>query len=200
MRCLAFARRLLSTVRNLDIRVSVKSDSYIFMAVLLLVVPLQWIGAWLLAVCVHELCHAVAVLLCGGKISQLTVSISGMKMETSPLTERKRIIAILGGPAGGFLLALAGRLLPRTALCSWALSVYNLLPLLPLDGGRALQILLGDKVDFRLIEVVFLMIISIAAAYCVLVLEWGVAPIGIVVILWLRNRKIPCKEGVCKVQ
>jgi stage IV sporulation protein FB len=180
--------------------ITVKPYTYFYMALLLFFVPLQWLFAWLLALCVHELCHIAAVRLCGGTISHLTVDIGGMEMKTSPLTEWKRFVAILSGPVGGFLLIFLGRWFPRLALCSWMLSVYNLLPLHPLDGGRALQILLGDPDGFRLVEKIFLVILTVAALYAVFVLRLGVIPAAIVFVLWLRNRKIPCKEDVCKVQ
>ena len=182
------------------LRLSIKPNTYFYLALLLFFVPLPWLAAWFIAVCSHELFHIVAVRLCGGEISRLDIGIGGMDMETSPLSERKRLIAILSGPAGGLLLVFLGRWLPKTALCSWMLSVYNLLPLLPLDGGRALEILLDEQPVFLIVEKVFLILLAVLALYSVMILKLGILPVAIVAVLWARNRKIPCKEGICKVQ
>ena len=183
-----------------NMHVNIKPNTYFYLALLLFLVPFQWLAAWFLAVCVHEIFHFAAVRLCGGTVTRLDVGVGGMEMETSPMTDRKRLISILSGPIGGFALVFLGRWFPKTAICGWVLSVYNLFPLLPLDGGRALQILLGDEHGFNLLEKFFLVIVTLAALYAVFILGFGILPIAIVSVLWLRNRKIPCKEGVCKVQ
>ena len=62
----------------------------------------------------------------------------------------KSVICLCAGPASGFALAYAASylgnlsqnlLLIKTAGFSLILSVYNSLPALPLDGGRALECL-----------------------------------------------------------
>lgn len=181
-------------------RVNVKPNTYIYLVLLLFLVPIKWLAAWLLAVGFHELCHWVAVKLCGGEVYVLTVGIGGANMECSPLSNGKRLFAVLSGPIGGFALVLLGRWFPRTALCSWLLSVYNLLPLLPLDGGRALEILLGQRPAFAFIEKLILILMSMAALYGVIVLHFGVLPLTIMAGLWLKHRKSPCKPRACRVQ
>lgn len=181
-------------------QITVKPNTYIFIAVLLLLVPLPWLAAWLSAIVVHEFCHWFAVQLCGGRIKRLCVGVAGADMQSSGLSERKYLFCILCGPIGGFLPILFGVWIPRIALCSWLLSVYNLLPVLPLDGGRALQILVNNETKFHRIETGVLVFITICAVYAAIFLRIGVLPVCIVGILWLKNRKIPCKEGICKVQ
>ena len=180
--------------------INVKTNTYIYLVLLLFLVPLPWLLAWLVAVAFHELCHWVAVKLCDGEIYRLTVGIGGANMESGMLQEWKSILAVLSGPVGGFALVLLGKWLPRVAVCSWLLSVYNLLPLLPLDGGRALQFLMGDTTYFYIAEKIFLCILSLAAVYAAIFLHLGVLPLAIVGGLWLKNRKTPCKKRICKVQ
>lgn len=181
-------------------QLSVKPYTYIYLAVLVFLVPLQWLTAWVVAVAFHECCHYIAVRLCGGQVYKLTIGIGGADMETEPLSEVKRLIAVLSGPMGGFVLLLLGRWVPKVSICSWILSVYNLLPLLPLDGGKALQILLRSDTLYYIVEKVVLLILAILAIYGTVVLHFGLLPMTIITVLWIKNRKSPCKERICKVQ
>ena len=93
------------------------------------------LGAVLLSAAVHELGHAAAIKLCRGKVKRLSWE----------------MFILLAGPVAGLALAFACSKLGndsandfflRTAGISFALTIYNMLPALPLDGGRALNILL----------------------------------------------------------
>ncbi len=116
-------------------------DLCIGTALALLLFPLKWVLAWMLAAAVHELGHIGAVYLCHGKIHGITLRLGGAKLETDYLSPRQELFCALAGPAAGLSLLLVGRWLPRTALLALAQSAYNLLPLFPLDGGRALRAL-----------------------------------------------------------
>lgn len=180
-------------------KVSIKPNTYIFVVLLLLLLPIEWVVAWLLAIAFHELGHYLTVKLLGGQVYQLTIGLGGADMECSTLPDRKRLLAILGGPLGGILLIFLGKWLPRLAICSFILSIYNLFPMLPLDGGRALQIVLRERA-FYLIERLFLLAVSLGAVYCVVRLQFWLLPTLIVAGIWVRNRKRPCKEGINKLQ
>ena len=181
-------------------RVTVNQNTYIYLAALVLLIPFPWLFGWLTAVIFHEFCHWLAVSLCGGTVHKLTVGLAGANMETGPMTERKRLLAVLSGPVGGALLVFLGRWFPRVAICSWVLTVYNLLPLLPLDGGRVLQILIKENKIFSTVERIVLFFLTAIALYASFVLKFGVLPMLIIGILWLKNRKSPCKDKLCKVQ
>lgn len=181
-------------------QVYVKEHTYIYFAVLLFFVPVSWLFAWLVAVSFHELCHWLSVRLFGGTVYSLTIGITGANMVCETLSNGKQLLSVLSGPLGGFLLVFTANWFPRIAICSWILSVYNLLPLLPLDGGRALQILLKNHRSYYVIEKVALIAISLCAVYLAINLRFGILPVVAVVGLWLKNRKRPCKESVCKLQ
>ena len=127
-------------------KIDIKYNTYIYIVLLLFFVPLKWLLAWLFAAGFHEVCHWFAVKLCGGDVYSITVGIAGAKMECSSMKRTRRLFAVLSGPLGGLLLLAFARWIPRVALCSWLLSMYNLLPLLPLDVGTALEILLGEEI------------------------------------------------------
>lgn len=121
------------------LRIQVSAGALIFLAVLLLLLPLQWVIAVLLAAFFHELCHCVAILLCGGSIDSVTISGRGAVIETEPMSAFKEGICALVGPLGSFLLLLFAKWMPRTAICGMVHGFYNLMPLFPMDGGRVLR-------------------------------------------------------------
>ena len=178
----------------------IHGNTYFYFVLLLFLVPLPWLFAWLVAVAIHEFFHYAAVRLCGGSVNSLSVGIGGANMSCSNLTEGKSLCAILAGPIFGLLPSFLGSWFPRLAVCCWVLTVYNLLPLLPLDGGRALQILLKDNKCFYIIQRIALVLLAGISVYSAFVLRIGALPLAIVVGLWLKIRKRPCNDSVCKVQ
>ena len=95
----------------------------------------------LLPVTVHELSHVLALWVLGQKITGIMPDAGGfcIRYEGS-CTAAGHIAAALAGPLGGALYALAGLTgipwLEKSAIFSLLLTAFNLLPLLPLDGGR----------------------------------------------------------------
>lgn len=108
-------------------------------ALFLLIFPLRWLLAALLAAFVHELCHIVAVYLFGGKILSLEIGPFGAVIEAHGLNLFGECICALAGPAGSFLLVGFGHFLPMSAVCGLMQGAFNLLPVYPLDGGRAVS-------------------------------------------------------------
>ena len=180
--------------------VRIKPNTYIYLVLLLLLIPLKWLIAWMIAVLVHEGSHLLAVFMCGGRVEGIRIGIGGAVIQGSILSNGKRLICSLAGPFGGFLLVLLGRWIPRTALCSWLLSVYNLLPLLPLDGGQILLILLKSERRMRIAEAVIYGLLAIMAIFMTFILKLGILPLLTFSFLWLKNRKIPCKGSLFKIQ
>lgn len=200
MRLWVSVRKSSPAFTNVPMRITISSSTYLYFAIMLLILPLQWLFAWWIAVCFHELCHYLAVKLCGGESYHLRVSFGGAVISCSELTDGKHLIALLAGPLGGLLLVFLGRWFPRLALCSWLLSLYNLLPLLPLDGGQALRLMMKNSKIFYTVERTILIILTVCCIYASAILRFGVLPIVIIGMLWLKNRNIPCKELTCKVQ
>ena len=103
------------------------------------------------AVLLHELGHVLALRLCGARIRALRLAVSGLELDYSgALTNRETLLCALSGPAAGLLYALSacalgGVFLRRSGALSLCLTAFNLLPVLPLDGGRALASLAGPR-------------------------------------------------------
>lgn len=147
----------------------------------------------LLAAALHELGHALAVLLAGGSILRLKLGTSGAAMETTPLSYRREAMCALAGPAVGLGLLLVRHRVPWLSLWGLVQSLYNLLPIYPLDGGRALRALLlqhlplerGETVS-RLCSWCALALVTAGAAYASIGLRLGLLPMALAGILTLR--------------
>ena len=106
------------------------------------------LGPGLLACALHELGHWLAICLLGGRIARLRLTAVGAELVLDgarPLSYGRECAAALAGPAASFLtaeLAAWGRLYLLAGL-SLGQGLFNLLPVLPLDGGRALGLLLS---------------------------------------------------------
>ena len=122
-----------------ETKVRFTAGSCIFAALLLLVLPLQWVIAAAFAAGFHEFCHGCAVHLTGGRVYGVTFGIGGVSMEVGSMSPGRELCCALAGPFGGLLLLLFARWIPRIAICAGVQSLYNLLPVYPLDGGRALR-------------------------------------------------------------
>ena len=101
--------------------------------------PVGCFWPFLGAAAIHEAGHCLAVLLCGGSIHSLALTARGAVLQTSPLSYRQEALCALAGPCAGFLLLFWVRLVPWLAFWGLMQGLYNLLPVYPMDGGRALR-------------------------------------------------------------
>lgn len=119
-------------------RIRIPGGFFLFLALLLLTIPIRWILAAFIAALLHELGHYLAVRLFGGTLVQISVSARGAKMEVSPMSPGRQLLSTLAGPMVSLGLMTLARIFPRIAICGLLQGAYNLLPLPWLDGGRAI--------------------------------------------------------------
>lgn len=205
-----FAGKLLSMCRlQIDNLLQVSPVLCIALALLLLLLPLQWLLAAILAAVLHELCHIGMIRLCRKRILSISINANGAVIETEPMSGAKEMLCALAGPVGGLFLIFVAQWFPRIAVCGVIHSLYNLLPIYPLDGGRALRC--GLEFAFprdaarRICEGIgFFLLIGIFAMGCygTFVLHLGVLPLIVALVLWQKNGmiKIPCKQRQPSVQ
>ena len=106
----------------------------------------------LLACILHELGHMVAAALFGGYVMEISFTIIGAEMRLDyrePLSYGQDSLVALAGPAvnllfGAIALAMGWQL---AAVLTLAVGAFNLLPVLPLDGGRVVYGLLAGRLD-----------------------------------------------------
>ena len=115
-----------------------------------------FVAALLPAALVHELGHMLALRLFRRKIVRVRIRAVGVELDYAPQAEGLgAAVCCLAGPVSGGLYALTahalgGQFLQFSGAISLALSVFNCLPILPLDGGRTAAALLGESVARRL--------------------------------------------------
>ena len=123
------------------ISTQLRPEGIIILVIWLYVVPLKWLLSWLVAVLIHELGHCMLLVIMGGQILSVRISSFGCKIESTALTPLRELICIIAGPFFALSILFLYRYIPRIAFCALVQSVYNLLPIYPLDGGRILRTL-----------------------------------------------------------
>ena len=98
----------------------------------------------------HELGHWIALRILGAKAAALRLSVLGaaMEVDSGRLSYGGELAAVLAGPAANLLAALVltalgGERWPAAVGANLVLCAFNLLPVRPLDGGRALYLLVS---------------------------------------------------------
>lgn len=178
--------------RHVCVRIS--TGAILFLAALLLLLPLQWMIAMIIAAVVHELSHLLAIYITGGKIRKILIGGRGVIIETQSMSAMREIICALSGPIGSLLLLAFAPRFPRTAICGLVHGLYNLLPLFPMDGGRILKCALFSLFKPLLARRIFLWvqyatIAIILGIGIILYFKLGVTPILFVIILLANNIK-----------
>ncbi|UGQ10685.1 site-2 protease family protein [Yinghuangia sp. ASG 101] len=107
-----------------------------------------------LSVLVHELAHAVTALRFGLPVHRITIQfLGGVSEIDKPQTARREFAVAAAGPVLSLVLAgafwgvglaldvdsFAGRMVALMAVSNLLVAAFNLLPGLPLDGGRMLR-------------------------------------------------------------
>ena len=183
--------------------------AFVWLALLLLVLPLRWIVCAICAAAFHECCHILAIRLCGGRINGFRVGQSGAVLNTDMLTRHQELLCALAGPAGSALLVLTANRFPRLAVCALFHGIYNLLPVYPMDGGRAIRcaaaLFLGEeRAECFCLWVTrcFCIALFASAIYVSFTCHMGILPVLLTGMLLIRinYRNYPCKERLWRVQ
>lgn len=184
-------------------RITIKTEYYILLALALLIIPFWWIIAWIIASAFHELCHFTALRLSGYSIFRINIGPNGTVMDTDLCGNNREILCALAGPVGGLLLILIGKWFPRVAICGLFQSAYNLIPIYPLDGGRAVRGVLNKLFSESLavqiekwLENGILILFVLLGLYAVFCMKLGLIPLLFAIILAIKNKrgKYTCKE------
>lgn len=174
-------------------RITMSGGFCITLALMLLLVPLEWLLAALFSAAFHEACHYLALRVCTGKGNGVRLYSFAAHLVLPEMSRGREVLCALAGPVGGLCLLLFARWMPRVALCAGFQSIYNLLPIYPLDGGRALQsglllFLSPPKVTAicRILEISCKTCICMLALYGCFWLKLGIFPLLVASLLLIR--------------
>lgn len=132
-------------------RIQVTAGAAIFYPALYFFDSAGWFSALVPAVLAHEFGHVIALRCCGTRITELRLELAGLCMECTPLfNARQEALCAAAGPAAGMIWGIIAAQLPgnwaqMSAGLSLGLSAFNMLPILPLDGGRILLAITGQE-------------------------------------------------------
>lgn len=156
-------------------RLSISALALLLGALIYCTASFSELSAILAPMIVHELGHILTLRLYGLRIRRISADLRGLRIEyggvCAPLGH---VVSALAGPVAGLAYAFAASWMARrtgnevlmlSSGVSLLLSLFNLLPILPLDGGRVFSLLvtelLGGRRGDRLTKVVSL---TLAAA------------------------------------
>lgn len=152
---------------------------------------LSWMAIVFVSVLWHELGHALAFRRCGNAAHIQLHGLGGLTwpVDGPPLTARRDLLVSLAGPASGFALGglalylgdvlapapgtLAAFTLRQLVWANVAWGVFNLLPILPLDGGRMLAAAVALRWPARSARVAGVASVAVAAVVAVAALLTG---------------------------
>ena len=176
----------------------IESGAFFLLAMGILVLPLDWLFAALLAAAVHELSHYLIARLLGARCLSFRIGMGGAVMEFTEMGRWEELLAAAAGPAGSFLLLVFVSYYPQLAVCGLVQGAFNLLPVWPLDGGRIAVCLLGEWAKILKWGTLLLLLgLGICAGWL-----FGISPFLMITILAIKAflRKIPCKAAIIGVQ
>ena len=188
-------------------KLSVSAGAVLLAALVYYLYDLETVAAVLVPAATHELGHLAALNLLGLRVNGFRAELKGFCIDYSGYTGAMgHALAAAAGPMAGLWYAwaasMAGNRLDSDWLClsagvSLLLSLFNLLPALPLDGGRILEHLagafLGDKQGALLTETVGAVVGAVLLAAGVLLMMHGrgiaLALAAIWMLLYQDNRR-----------
>lgn len=120
-------------------RIEATGGFWLVLALMLLLFPVRFLAGVLTAALVHEWGHLLAIWITGGQVRRIRLHPGGAGIDTAPMEPGQEAICAMAGPVFGALTILWWRTFPELALAGLVQTVFNLLPVYPLDGGRVLR-------------------------------------------------------------
>lgn len=141
---------------------------------------------FLLFITIHEIAHLVVGLIIGGIPKKMTISIFGVSMEFYSYKKNKilyKIMFFLIGPLTNIIIGMVcnkilvqNELKKNIVFTNYAIGIFNLFPILPLDGGKILKEILKKAFGFDCSNKIMIVLskfflITISLIYSILIIE-----------------------------
>ena len=194
-------------MRNLT--VLVHPHFCVILALSLFILPVPFVFGWIVAAGIHELCHFIMIRIMGLKVYSVSIGATGAVIKTEPMSPAQELFCSLAGPVGGLIPICFTRYLPYVALSAAIQSCYNLLPVYPLDGGRALNSVIthfaGEAIGFRVsrfVSVIVIVLVTLGAGWLSCRYRLGLSLIVFPAILLISNvwkNSLQRREKNCRI-
>lgn len=140
-------------------KIKLSASAIMLMSALYYFGSFELISAIAAAAFVHEMGHFTALRVFGGSVCRIEMTAAGFNMNISGLSGKtQELVCTAAGPFAGLCFAYVfscasnmwgSKWLGMCAGYSYVFTVFNLLPVYPLDGGRMLKIIMqlvsGEK-------------------------------------------------------
>ena len=127
--------------------VRVEGGVWIGLGIGVLFLPLRFLLGVLLAAMVHELGHLTAMYFTGVPVEGFIIHPFGARIQAGPMEPGTEILCALAGPMAGALTIFAWKWFPEMAVAGLVQTIFNLIPIYPLDGGRVARNICCKFVD-----------------------------------------------------
>jgi len=163
------------------------------------------------ALAVHEAAHVLAANYLGGKVSHVRPFLLGFSAKINGLEKLRaweRYVIYFAGAAANFIVAawaftvhhlsyVGVDWLNQLALYSLVLGIFNLIPALPLDGGRVFQQFLGNIIGvLRANRVIlwfgrfFAIFLGVLGVVQIILYSYNITLLCAAIYIWHKNKKI----------
>ncbi|WP_042281215.1 site-2 protease family protein [Candidatus Protochlamydia sp. R18] len=184
-----------------------------------------WSLVILISILIHEYGHALTALAFGQKAEIDLVGLGGVTRRTGKdLTKWQEFLVVLNGPLAGFVLfflvywvyshwnTLSSPLIKYAFEVAIHVNIFwtllNLLPVLPLDGGHLLRIILESLLGIKGLKLAFFLSVVLAAFLCLYFFSIQQFFVGALFLMmgfesyrsWIDVRKITAGDADTKLQ
>ena len=195
-------------MRIFGVKTEVSAYALIYLAAAVVLIPLKWLAAMLLASGIHELGHLLMLYALKIPVQHISIGLSGAQIRAGGMTAMQEFCCACAGPAAGALLLCCGSFYPELAICAFVQSIYNLVPILPFDGGRMLRCLVNmifpKSMAGSLLGIAKWVMVTGALVAVLFFLIRGLVTAAIfctaIALLFCLKRKIACKGELIAVQ